>query len=367
MSKKKGMEDGSVQQGTGGLGTRSAKEKGNQAATKLERFAHTPNQTPNKSSNLGGGQQQVGHPGRRSQTQENGTLVIPSSVIPLVGSASRGTLDKQQNLGLEGATGGDQGSSGEREPSLQDILTAVNTCKQSITELSEQFKSIRDELLVVKGEVRTVCTRTTALEERFSQMEDDVYPLKQEVALMKIQLRDCLQKMDSMENRLRRENLRVLGLPEGCEGNNPIQFMEDWLREKFGRDSFSATFAVERAHRIGPKTPAPGGHPRPFIFKLLCFRDKVTILQKARELRNIQHNGARISLYPDFSPELQRQRAKFGDCKHKLQQLRINYALLFPAQLRVSALGEVRFFSTPKEVSTWLESIEERIKRGEGS
>lgn len=220
-------------------------------------------------------------------------------------------------------------------------------------------------MLTVKGDVRAVCIRTTALEERFSQMEDEVFPLKQEVALMKIQLRDCLQQMDNMENRLRRENLRVLGLPEGCEGNNPIKFMEEWLKEKFGRDSFSNTFAIERAHRIAPRTSTPGGHPRPFIFKLLCFRDKVTILQKARELRNIQHNGARISIYPDFSPELQRQRAKFGDCKRKLQQLRVNYALLYPARLRVMALGEVRFFSTPKDVSVWLEKNEERIRRGE--
>lgn len=198
----------------------------------------------------------------------------------------------------------------EKEPSLKDILLAINNCKLSINDLSEQFKSIRDELLTVKGEVQVVCTRTTALEERLSQMEDDVYPLRQEVALMKNQLKDRMQKMDSMENRLRRENLRVLGLPEGCEGNNPIKFMEDWLKEKFGKDSFSNTFAVERAHRIAPRSPSLGGHPRPLIFKLLCFRDKVTILQKARELKSIQHNGARISIYPDFSPELQRQRAK---------------------------------------------------------
>lgn len=307
MTRKKGTEEGTAQDGTGASVQRSSKEKTNQVAAKLERFAHISNQTPKKASSTGGAQHQASHSGRRSQVIDIGTVAVTASAGPV----ASGVLEGETALCVESVVGGGEPAPvEEKEPSLRDILLAVNNCKLSITDLSEQFKIIRDELLDVKKEVQVVGARTTALEERLSQVEDDVYPIKQEISVLKNHLNACMQKMDSMENRLRRKNLRVLGLPEGCKGNNPIKFMEDWLKEKFGKDSFSDSFSIERAHRVASRTPSPGGHPRPFIFKLLCFRDKVTVLQKAKELKNIQHNGVRISIFPDFSPELQRQRAK---------------------------------------------------------
>lgn len=292
-----------MQEGTGASVQRGSKEKMNQVAAKLERFAHTPNQTPRKASSTGGVQQHARHPGRRSQVNDTGTVAGTVSAAP----EAKGALEGEPALDADSVVGGEVSMlAEEREPSLRDILMAVNNCKLSITDLAEQLKIIRNELLDVKKEVQVVGARTTALEERVSQVEDDVYPLKQEVSVLKNQLNACMQKMDSMENRMRRGNLRVLGLPEGCEGNNPIKFMEDWLKEKFGKDSFSDSFFIKHAHRLASRTPSPGGYPRPLIFKLLSFRDKATVLQKAREIRNIQHNGARILRLPETKSQIRR-------------------------------------------------------------
>lgn len=48
-------------------------------------------------------------------------------------------------------------------------------------------------------------------------------------------------------------------------------------------------------------------------------------------------------MYPDFLPELQKGRAKFTEIKHSLQQSKVTYALLYLAQLQVTALGEPSF------------------------
>lgn len=81
--------------------------------------------------------------------------------------------------------------------------------------------------------------RATALEERLSDVEDVLYPLKSE--LRGFQEKTGLQaaKLDEMENRLCRNNVRVIGLPERSEGSNPIAFMEGWFREIFGPTTFS--------------------------------------------------------------------------------------------------------------------------------
>lgn len=74
--------------------------------------------------------------------------------------------------------------------------------------------------------------------------------------------------MDEMENRPRRHNVRVIGLPERCEGSCPEEFMEKWLWEVFGAETFSHFFAIERAHTVPTRTTYTEGRPRPMIMKL---------------------------------------------------------------------------------------------------
>lgn len=141
-------------------------------------------------------------------------------------------------------------------------------------------------------------------------MEDDINPMKHEIKIMREQLNMCIHKMDDMENRLRRKNIRVLGLPGKSEGNNPTEYTEDWLKGMFGKDCLSKFFSIERAHRVPLRTLAPGGQPRPLLIKLLNFkRTKLLFFKKAREMKEIQYNGAKISIYPDLSPKLKRQNA----------------------------------------------------------
>lgn len=80
---------------------------------------------------------------------------------------------------------------------------------------------------------------------------------------------------------------------------------------------------------------------------MLFYKDRVTILQKAREMGNILYEGKRVSIYSDFSPELQKWGAKFLEIKHKLQQMKVSYALLYSVRPQVTALGETLFFDSP--------------------
>lgn len=174
----------------------------------------------------------------------------------------------------------------------------------------------------------------TELEGRISQIEDDIFPLKSEVKEMKEQMCRYASKMDEMENRLRKDNVRLVGLPEGSEGINPIEFLDKWFIDLFGKDIFSAMFSIKRTHRVPFRAPPPGGYPRPLVVKFLNYKDKVTLLRKAREAGTMLFNGTRISLYPDFSLELQWGRAEFTGIKRTLQKLKLSYALLYPARLR---------------------------------
>lgn len=74
-------------------------------------------------------------------------------------------------------------------------------------------------------------------------------------------------KADDIENRLRHNNVRIVGLPGEVEDRDPTTFVERWLQEIFGKEAFTPLFAVERAHRTHPRPHPPGNPPCSMLAK----------------------------------------------------------------------------------------------------
>lgn len=51
-------------------------------------------------------------------------------------------------------------------------------------------------------------------------------------------------RLGDLENRLCRNNIRAIGIPEKMEGKNPVRNIGQWLLDKYGKDLFSTMFAV---------------------------------------------------------------------------------------------------------------------------
>lgn len=133
MIKKKG-EKASEKEGANSQTSCSAKDKGSQAAAILEKFAHTQAKSNQIASQA---KDQVGVlVTRKSQGQQKtnaGTEVIvamENSMQPL-----------------------EAGVVGGEEPSLKEILQAVNFCKSSLSEMIEQVKGIREEITFLRHDI----------------------------------------------------------------------------------------------------------------------------------------------------------------------------------------------------------------------
>ena len=64
-------------------------------------------------------------------------------------------------------------------------------------------------------------------------------------------------KVEDLESRSRRSNLRVLGIPEHFEGPDTVKFMTVFFFEKvLGKEFFPHPLIISRAHRVGPKPTA---------------------------------------------------------------------------------------------------------------
>lgn len=70
----------------------------------------------------------------------------------------------------------------------------------------------------------------------------------------------------------------------------------------------------------------------------------------------------KFSLFPDYSVEVHKQRAKFTDVKGCLRTLNLQYAMLFPAKLRIVANGETHFFGKPAAATQLLDREERSLR-----
>ncbi|KAG9266222.1 LINE-1 type transposase domain-containing protein 1 [Astyanax mexicanus] len=160
-------------------------------------------------------------------------------------------------------------------------------------------------------------------------------------------------KVDDLENRSRRQNLRIIGLPEGSEGQSPSTFISQLLVEIMGEEIFPQPPELDRAHRALVAKPAQGERPRAVIVRFHRFQEKERALRWAREHPSTMYQGKKILFFPDMSSSLARRRAAFKGIKAKMYKDGVAFALLYPARLRITIGGKHSFFETPAEAEAF--------------
>lgn len=166
------------------------------------------------------------------------------------------------------------------------------------------------------------------------------------------------QKTDDLENRSRRNNIRITCILEKIEGGQPTAFMEMFLKELFGSYSLPTPLTVDRAHRVAAPRGRQDGPPRPLIARVHYYQTKERILKLAREAGSLSFRGSNLHIYPDFSAEVSKKRAAYFTVKSQLKSGGFGYRMLFPAKLQVTDKnGQKLLFSSPDEVSSFLHNI----------
>ncbi|MGH0121947.1 UNVERIFIED_CONTAM: hypothetical protein FKN15_004807 [Acipenser sinensis] len=90
-------------------------------------------------------------------------------------------------------------------------------------------------------------------------------------------------KIDDLENRSKRNNLRVIGVLEGIEEGRPTEFMSSFLNKLFVQIGLDSLPALDRAHCSAAQKPREGDLPRPLILKVHHFQVKEQLLRLARQ------------------------------------------------------------------------------------
>ncbi len=186
----------------------------------------------------------------------------------------------------------------ERKRSLNPIQTRAST-ESAIVDLVGELKQLRKEnqqghigtkesltrletsVDELKDQITKLETRIVEAEERIRNNEDSVmrhgrvirYLLQREVELS--------ARCDDLQNRLRRNNLRIYQVPENSEeGKNPVEFVKDLFTSTLNALP-DADIKIERAHRSLAPKPKDTEPPRSIVVKFTDFPVKEAILRQA--------------------------------------------------------------------------------------
>uniref|UniRef100_A0A3P9IB65 L1 transposable element RRM domain-containing protein n=1 Tax=Oryzias latipes TaxID=8090 RepID=A0A3P9IB65_ORYLA len=258
-----------------------------------------------------------------------------------------------------------QADSQEANASNQrEVLDAISALREELmTTIANTIKTHSDQLVELQGslekiecKIQDTTGRVTDLETAAAAHSDSIHAMQADMGAMKKELAFLKDRCEDLETRSRRCNLRIMGVKEGREDGSPTtQFVAELLAESL---KLTSVPLLDRAHRSLRSKPSDGNAPpRAFVIKCHYFREKESILKKAAELKTITtKNGDRITILPDYTQTVSKQRAAFGEVRSLLRGLhRVRYGLLFPATLRITTPeGEEFRFKCPLEAKKFV-------------
>lgn len=248
---------------------------------------------------------------------------------------------------------------GTATPSSPTSPARVEEISAAVAEaLATQFSAIREKLDEVQSSVEAYGKRLQEVEDRVGQVEDTTNTLQQTVESLRNQLRSQEAKIDDLENRSRRNNLRVMGIPESVLASDLPKYLVELFSPllRAGGDVEGEKIHIERAHRVGSK-PLTDSRPRVVLVKLLHFPQKETVLRTARAQGGLVVENLRIRVAQDYSLQLSQRCRAYAPLCQKLIERQIKFTVQYPARLHIFVEGRRKIFDSAEDATPYVESL----------
>ncbi|RXN13665.1 LINE-1 type transposase domain-containing 1 [Labeo rohita] len=244
-------------------------------------------------------------------------------------------------------------------PKLKSLRTELGTkldgIEKRLTEVSSSFKTLEKNLTEIKNAVTANEKRIDDAEDRIVAAESRLDTTDSFISSASKRLNLLEAKMEDLENRSRRKNLRLFGLREGAEGSKPLMdFIKDMLPQWLDMTP-DTPFSLERVHRT--LAPAKPNQHRAVLIRFLKFQEKELVFRSTRR-REITYDGNRLYFSEDFSAETMRQRREFNNVRKLFADKGMYRGFLIqPCKLRILHDKKIYLFSSPKEAEEFYRSV----------
>ncbi|XP_044126392.1 receptor-type tyrosine-protein phosphatase beta-like [Bufo gargarizans] len=201
--------------------------------------------------------------------------------------------------------------------------------------LESALSPIKQDLSDIKDDLRHLGQRVVALEEAQESIMSYENKASEVLAAHKTLLNEAFLKLEDQENRSRRRNIRIRGLPESIAA----EALPTVAREIFSMlldPERAAGIVVERIHRALRPRPKPQEPPRDVICGLLSYVDTAALLKKQREMEVLEYEGTPFQMFQDLAPSTLAKRRLMKPLLDVLRKTSTPFRWLYPFGLAVS-------------------------------
>lgn len=235
---------------------------------------------------------------------------------------------------------------------IKSLPTAENI-KGMFRDLTDTLKS---ELMEIRSDIRQILSRINSVEETTEKIIAHSSALENKVLAQQRELQDLRLHIDDLENRSRRNNLRIKGMPESVEDKDIHTALNSIFSELIGKED-SQNLGIERAHRVYRPKGNTSDMPRDILCYLLSFSLKEEILKKARLAKSINYDGGDITIYQDISKFTLDKRRQLTPFTRALRDRGIKYRWLYPFGLLATYNNRPYIVKTPDDLATTIRKL----------
>ncbi|KAJ1106547.1 hypothetical protein NDU88_003948 [Pleurodeles waltl] len=240
----------------------------------------------------------------------------------------------------------------------------MNRILQEILAVNRKLEGMDSAMVALTAETRAMRLDIEGFQSQISGLDQRVATVETQVASWTNRDQEFLHlrsKLTDLEDRSRRNNVRLLRFPEGVEGADTFSYLRDIL-SKLTDITFDPPLEFQRAHRLGPKRQDWHGRPHPIIVCMLRPRQARQLLQTARTQGPLRSGNLEIRISADFSKETAERRKAFLSFRTQLRRLDVKFGLFEQAMMWITKNGESLNFYDPEDRRAFLEGLQDQTQ-----
>lgn len=205
-------------------------------------------------------------------------------------------------------------------------------------------------------ELHSISDRVTSGEVLTVSLETRVQTLEHANASHIIEYQEMQPHLEEMEDRSRRNNLRLRGLPKATGPEDLAETVTAIFYSLLGTPPPS--LEIDRVHlTLGPKSTDPS-RPRDVLCRLHRFAQKETLLHKAWDHGDIEFDGTNIQILPDLSRATLQHRAMLKPVLEAARRKGCTYRWGYPLAVILRSAQASFTLRTPADLSEFFTFID---------
>uniref|UniRef100_A0A5F8H155 L1 transposable element RRM domain-containing protein n=1 Tax=Monodelphis domestica TaxID=13616 RepID=A0A5F8H155_MONDO len=233
-------------------------------------------------------------------------------------------------------------------------------------EMKDEIKRMKDDLQrnsdqkekddqKAKDEIQSLRTRVKQLESSDLTRQQDTIKQNKKNEKIEENVKHLIHKTDDLENCSRRDNLRIIGLPEDHNKRKSLDIiLEEIIQENCPKIlEQEGKVEIERIHRSPPIFNPQLTTPRNVIATFKNNQIKEQVLQAAKK-KPFRYHGNMVRITQDLSASILTDQKAWNMIFWKARELGLQPRIKYPSKLTIFLQGKVWSFNTTEEFQAFI-------------